>query len=46
MSASALKADSDLTSGVGTSMYLAPETIDRRKNSDKSGRYTDKVSVK
>ena len=29
--------------GVGTSLYLAPETVERRKSMDKTNRYTDKV---
>lgn len=31
-------------SGVGTSLYLAPETIERRRGNDRGNRYTDKVS--
>lgn len=45
MSAEAFNPSSDLTSGVGTSLYLAPETMERRKANDKSNRYTDKVSA-
>lgn len=30
--------------GVGTSLYLAPETIERLRGNDRGNRYTDKVT--